>query len=209
MLERIFFPRTRNCALIAVYGRTTSARPPFLSFNAELSLMDQQINRNIIPTFYRVLQEQEQQKQIANAQELRNAFNLLITAAHPRGPYFMGSEISFVDIQAAPWVLRLRRVLKPYRGWPDSEEGSRFASWVTAIETNEHVRSTTSTDKLYLDSYQRYAGEYAYPYGISLTCMLTPGSCRGREPPEHVSGRRCYKFWTRSPINSCWGWEVA
>jgi glutathione S-transferase len=118
-----------------------------------------QINRNIVPNFYRVLQEQDQQKQIANAQELRNAFNQLMAAAHNHGPFFMGSQISFVDIQAAPWVLRLRRVLKPYRGWPDAEEGTRWAAWVNAIETNEHVRATTSTDALYLDSYERYAGE--------------------------------------------------
>lgn len=69
----------------------------------------------------------------------------------------MGSHMSFVDVQAAPWVLRLRRVLKPYRGWLDAEEGSRFASWVNAIDSNEHVRATTSTDELYLDSYERYA----------------------------------------------------
>ncbi|CAI7637232.1 unnamed protein product [Penicillium pancosmium] len=124
---------------------------------AHCRLWADHINRNIVPNFYRVLQEQDPQKQVENAQELQDAFNLLITAAHPSGPFFMGTQISFVDIQAAPWVIRLARVLKPYRGWPDPEGGSRWASWVTAIETNEHVLATTSTDELYLDSYQRYA----------------------------------------------------
>lgn len=118
-----------------------------------------QINRHIVPNFYRILQEQDQEKQISNAQELRDAFTKLINATHPQGPFFLGPEISFVDIQVAPWILRLRRVLKPYRGWPDPEEGSRWASWVNAIEDNEHVRATTSTDELYLDSYERYARE--------------------------------------------------
>lgn len=118
-----------------------------------------QINRHIVPNFYRVLQEQDQEKQISNAQELRDAFTKLINATHPQGPFFLGPEISFVDIQVAPWILRLRRVLKPYRGWPDPEEGSRWASWVNAIEDNKHVRATTSTDELYLDSYERYARE--------------------------------------------------
>lgn len=137
-------------------GRPCQQPSSLLSLNVADS---PQINRNIVPNFYRVLQEQDQEKQIEKAQELRNAFNQLIAAAHTRGPFFMGSQISFVDIQAAPWVLRLRRVLKPYRGWPDAEEGTRWASWVNAIETNEHVRATTSTDELYLDSYERYAGE--------------------------------------------------
>ncbi|KAJ6108325.1 hypothetical protein N7523_009648 [Penicillium sp. IBT 18751x] len=124
---------------------------------AHCRLWADHINRNIIPNFYRVLQEQDQQKQIAHAQELRNTFNQLMAAADARGPYFMGSQISFVDVQAAPWVLRLSRVLKPYRGWPDAEEGTRWGSWVNALESNEHVGATTSTDQLYFDSYERYA----------------------------------------------------
>ena len=67
--------------------------------------------------------------------------------------------MSFVDVQIAPWLLRLGRVLKPYRGWPDAVEGTRFAKWVNAVENNVNVRATTSTDELYLDSYERYAGK--------------------------------------------------
>lgn len=141
-----------------------------------------------MPNFYRVLQEQDQQKQIANAQELRNAFDQLIAAAHPRGPFFMGSQMSFVDIQAAPWFLRLRRVLEPYRGWPEPEEGSRFGAWINAIDSNEHVRATTSTDELYLDSYERYARECLG----SVARLHNADIDRDRESPEHVSGRECH-----------------
>ncbi|GES61650.1 glutathione transferase [Aspergillus terreus] len=115
------------------------------------------INRHIVPNFYRLLQEQNEQKQIANARELGDAFNSLVAAADPEGPYFLGSNLSFVDVQVAPWIIRLNRVLKPYRGWPKPEPGSRWAAWVDAIEANEHVQATTSTDELYLDSYERYA----------------------------------------------------
>lgn len=120
-------------------------------------LLISQINRHVVPNFYRVLQEQDQQKQIANAQELQSRFNQLITAAHANGPFFLGPNISLVDVQVAPWILRLSRVLKPYRGWPDAEKGSRWAAWVNAIEANQHIKATTSTDQLYMDSYERYA----------------------------------------------------
>lgn len=56
-------------------------------------------------------------------------------------------------------MLRLSRVLKPYRGWPDPEVGSRWESWVNAVEGDEFVKGTTSEDGLYLDSYERYAGK--------------------------------------------------
>ena len=52
----------------------------------------------------------------------------------------------------------MKKVLKPYRGWPDPEEGSRWGKWVDAVENDVDVKATTSTDDLYLDSYERYAG---------------------------------------------------
>lgn len=52
----------------------------------------------------------------------------------------------------------MRRVLAPYRGWPEPEEGTRWAKWVDAVERHEAVKATTSGDELYLDSYERYAG---------------------------------------------------
>ncbi|KAJ5606184.1 Glutathione S-transferase/chloride channel C-terminal [Penicillium lagena] len=135
----------------------TALLPSDAKLRAHCRLWADHINRHIVPTFYRVLQEQDQEKQIAHVQELHDAIHRLIEVAHPRGPFFLGPELSFVDVQAAPWILRLSRVLKPYRGWPDAEEGTRWASWVNALETNEHVQATTSTDELYLDSYKRYA----------------------------------------------------
>ncbi|KKK25092.1 hypothetical protein ARAM_004566 [Aspergillus rambellii] len=136
--------------------------PPLLpqgdaKLRAHCRLWTDFINRHIVPNFYRLLQEQDQRKQIANAQELHDAFNTLVAAADTQGPFFLGPDISFVDVQVAPWMVRLSRVLKPYRGWPEPEPGSRWAAWVDALEANEHIQATTSTDDLYLDSYERYA----------------------------------------------------
>ncbi|KAJ5496122.1 hypothetical protein N7539_001238 [Penicillium diatomitis] len=124
---------------------------------AHCRLWADHINRNVVPGFYRLLQEQDPDKQVEHAMELRKAFDTLIKAADAKGPFFLGPDISFVDVQAAPWVIRLRRVMKPYRGWPDAEDGTRWAEWVNAIDSNKHVQATTSTDELYLDSYARYA----------------------------------------------------
>ncbi|EEH08085.1 conserved hypothetical protein [Histoplasma capsulatum G186AR] len=126
---------------------------------AHCRLWADHVNRHIIPTFYRLLQEQDGQKQITHSEELKAEINKLVNASHVHGPFFLGPTISFVDIQFAPWMLRLSRVLKPYRGWPDPERGSRWEAWVDAVEGDEHVRATTSSDELYLDSYERYAGE--------------------------------------------------
>ncbi|GME25496.1 putative glutathione transferase [Neofusicoccum parvum] len=126
---------------------------------ADSRLWSDHINRHLIPGFYRFLQEQDSSKQVQYAEELKTQISKLVDAADKEGPFFLGKEISFVDIQMAPWVIRLNRVLKPYRAWPDPEAGSRWGKWVDAIEKDVHVQATTSTDELYLDSYERYAGE--------------------------------------------------
>ncbi|KAI4179506.1 MAG: hypothetical protein L6R41_007807 [Letrouitia leprolyta] len=125
---------------------------------AHCRLWADHVTRKVIPAFYAYLQAQEVPKQVENATKLQNEIFTLIGAAHPSGPYFLGTEMSYVDVQFAPWVIRMRKVLTPYRGWPQPEAGSRWASWVDAIENNPHVKATTSTDDLYIDSYERYAG---------------------------------------------------
>ena len=124
---------------------------------ADSRLWSDHINRHIIPLFYKYLQAQESQDQINFAGELTEQIGKLVSAADSTGPYFLGSEMTFVDVQIAPWVVRLQKVLGPYRGWPEPEPGSRWEKWVRAIESNDAVKNTTSDDQLYLDSYERYA----------------------------------------------------
>lgn len=115
------------------------------------------VNRHLIPLFYKLLQAQDTADQVQHAQELRDHIATLVSAAHASGPFFLGPQLSFVDVQIAPWVLRLKRVLGPYRAWPPPEQGSRWAKWVDAIEGDASVKATTSGDELYVESYERYA----------------------------------------------------
>lgn len=115
------------------------------------------------------MQLQEKPKQAAAAKDLQQEIETLVKAADPSGPFFAGAEMGYVDVFLAPWLLRLSRVLKPYRGWPDPEEGSRWSKWVAAVEREECVINTTSGDELYLDSYERYAGmSKAFPFQLRL-----------------------------------------
>lgn len=115
------------------------------------------MNRHIIPSFYRLLQAQEIEKQVTATTELKTNVQTLVDAAHPEGPFFLGPDISAVDVHFAPYILRFRRVLSPYRGWPAPEEGSRWKKWCDAIELNESVKATVSGDEVYIESYERYA----------------------------------------------------
>ncbi|KAL8765266.1 MAG: hypothetical protein Q9194_006626 [Teloschistes cf. exilis] len=162
----LYSRRIPNCGLTAGYGPITyvnlafyqrAMNLPFPSIIIGLTCANLKINRNITPTFYAYLQAQEIPKQLEHAAHLQTEISKLIDAAHPSGPFFLGPELSFVDVQFAPWIVRMRKVLTPYRGWPLPEQGSRWAAWVEAIEGHRSVRETTSGDELYLDSYERYA----------------------------------------------------
>lgn len=129
--------------------------------------------------------------------ELKAEIAKLVDVAHPSGPFFLGLQISFVDIQMAPWVVRMRKVLKPYRGWPDPEPGSRWASWVDAIEKDPGVRATTSADDLYIDSYERYAGESSRCQSSAVGVLIDKLI---RESARHQSACNCGKCRPRSAI---------
>ncbi|KAF1911763.1 hypothetical protein BDU57DRAFT_460588 [Ampelomyces quisqualis] len=152
---------THESTVIMEYLEDLNTGPALLPADAQSRatqrLWTDHVNRNIIPLFYKLLQAQEQHEQVSHAAELRNQIAKLVDAADATGPFFVGAHMSFVDVQIAPWVVRLRRVLGPYRGWPAAEEGSRWATWIRAIEDEQSVRMTTSSDELYLDSYERYA----------------------------------------------------
>ena len=131
--------------------------PASAQLRAKARLWSDHINRHLIPAFYRLLQSQYSAAQTSAASELRDQIQKLVDAADPEGPFFAGKEMGMVDVQLAPWLLRFSRVLKPYRGWPDPEEGSRWGKWVDAVEREEAVKRTVSGPEVYIDSYERYA----------------------------------------------------
>jgi glutathione S-transferase len=152
---------TYESTVIMEYLEDLQTGPALMPSNpqtrATCRLWTDHINRHIVPTFYRLLQAQDPNDQVTHATSLRTEISKLVDAADSTGPFFLGSHFGFVDVQMAPWVVRLKKVLGPYRGWPEPEEGSRWKTWVEAIEGEESVRKTTSDDGLYLDSYERYA----------------------------------------------------
>ncbi|TAQ87910.1 hypothetical protein B7494_g3753 [Chlorociboria aeruginascens] len=138
-------------------GVGTRFLPQDSRLKATCRLWADHINRHIVPAFYQLLQAQEFSKQLEYTKKLHDQIAKLVEARDSRGPFFLGPNLSYVDIQIAPWMLRFSRVLKQYRGFPDPPPGSRLEQWMQAIEDNEHIKNTTSLDELYTDSYERYA----------------------------------------------------
>jgi len=152
--------------------------------NAELRahcrLWTDHINRKILPSFYSLLltpppehdlgtsdgdikmdlDGRSQAKAATAAQHsmlvatLQKNITSLVNASHASGPFFLGNEISYVDVNFAPWIIRLSRVLSYYRNFPRPEIGTRWRQWVDAIEADERVKRTVSDENSYHGVYR-------------------------------------------------------
>ena len=119
------------------------------------------INRKILPAFYALLltpptsprpPDNDQHTMLVTT--LQNAITLLVNASHATGPFFLGPEISYVDVAFAPWIIRLDRVLAYYRHFPRPEVGTRWQMWADAIDSDDRVRRTVSDDNSYHGVYR-------------------------------------------------------
>lgn len=167
--------------------------PPDPKSRADSRVWADHISRDIVPALYRYLQEPDSGKRSTFAEELKAEIDKLVTAASPNGPFFLGSSLSFVDVHVAPWLLRFRRMLKPYRGWPDPEPGSRLAKWITAVEADEYVKATTNDDDAYLESFEKFEGEPNLTYWCANTFVDMRGRKSSRSCPygrERGLGKR-------------------
>ncbi|KAK4943872.1 hypothetical protein LTR10_016588 [Elasticomyces elasticus] len=149
---------------------------------AHCRLWTDHINRKILPSFYSLLltppphhhqqrggpdidgdldmNGQAQARAASAAQHemliatLQKNITSLVNASHATGPFFLGSEIGFVDVMFAPWIIRLSRVLSYYRNFPRPEVGTRWRQWVDAIEADDRVRRTVSDENSYHGIYR-------------------------------------------------------
>lgn len=86
-----------------------------------------------------------------------------VEAMDENGPYFLGNDISLVDIIFAPCAVRFW-VFDHFKGGLDLPKGGpwdRWAKWLAAVGERESVVNTTSDREHYLPIYQRYADDTA------------------------------------------------
>ncbi|TDZ27821.1 Non-reducing end alpha-L-arabinofuranosidase BoGH43A [Colletotrichum spinosum] len=127
------------------------------------------INSRIVPAFYKFIQHTPEKEY--TIQQARDEFlghiKTLAKELAPEGPWFLGQDLSLVDIVLAPWAMRLFLIdhYKP-GGLGLPEEGAagddenvwrRWRQWYKAIEERRSVQDTLSDREAYIEVYQRYA----------------------------------------------------
>jgi len=120
-------------------------------------------NSRIIPSFYRYLQAQEKENQEKGKNELLGHLATFRDAMNPEGQFFMGSDLTIVDIALIPFALRFDSVFKHYRQFevPKTEQWTRFHTWLEAVKNRPSVSKTCSNEDKLLQVYERYANNTA------------------------------------------------
>ncbi|OAQ74890.1 glutathione-S-transferase theta, GST [Purpureocillium lilacinum] len=146
------------------HGPSLLPKEPYEKARARLWI--DHISTRIIPAFYKLLQHTpEKPYSIEQARdELHGHIRAFTEQMDPTGPWFLGDQISLVDISLAPWAKRLWLIdhYKPGGlGIPKDGDNvwGRWKTWMDAVENRESVKATWSADERYLAAYKRYADD--------------------------------------------------
>ena len=109
--------------------------------------------------FYRVLLEQDRERRAAIAAEITRQLNFIEDeglAKRGPGPYFLGQELSLVDLDYYPHFERFA-VLTEYRGIEIPASCERLRAWFAAMEERASVKATRHSADYHVEAYKHYA----------------------------------------------------
>jgi len=116
-------------------------------------------NVKFVPTFYRVLLEQEPVRQQQLTDDVIAQLMLLESDGlrdKRDGPFWFGRKISLVDIAIYPHFERLG-VLASYRNIEIPPSCTKLLEWIAAMKERASSRKTAHDDAYHIQAYRRYA----------------------------------------------------
>lgn len=126
------------------------------------------VTSRVIPAFHRFLQYQSKSSDDPGLDKVRQDFlgqmKQFVQEMGTDGPFFLGKELSLIDLVFAPWALRLW-VFDHFKGGLNLPEGAawvqRYEEWLRVVEKRDSVINSTSEREHYLPIYQRYVDDKA------------------------------------------------
>ncbi|TVY54593.1 Glutathione S-transferase omega-1 [Lachnellula suecica] len=126
------------------------------------------VTSRILPAFHRFLQFQPNSASETGIEKVRADFleqmKQLVQEMDAEGRYFLGKELTLIDLMIAPWAVRLW-LFDHFKGGLNMPKGEpwveRFEKWRQVVEKRDSVVDSTSEKEHYLPIYQRYADDVA------------------------------------------------
>ena len=111
-------------------------------------------DQTLIPAFYKLLLEQDQDARSPKRQALRDA--LMEINGLIRGIWFAGDAFSLADLTVYPFIERFE-MLSHYRNAAIPEAADALNAWLARMRARPSVRSLMQADAFYIDAYRHYA----------------------------------------------------
>ena len=150
-------------AIINEYIEENFPEPPLMPADpygrARARIWIDYCNTRLIDAFYGLLSAKEPDRQAELGEKLTGILEYIEDAGLAvlgSDPYWLGAEVSLVDLAYWPFFERFAAVTH-YRGVGIPESCARLKAWLTAMEGRESVRKTRHPSAYYIDSYSRYA----------------------------------------------------
>ena len=115
-------------------------------------------NTKFIPTFYKLLLNQDPTQQQELSQELHNQLLFMESEGigSENGSYWFGKSLSLVDISFYPWFERWS-VIEHYRSFTLPSSCTRLKQWHSVMANRESVQAIAHQADFYIQQYIKYA----------------------------------------------------
>lgn len=114
----------------------------------------------LFATTSKLLHSQAEQPSMQELQELAEHLLFIesegLSKLSDRGPYWLGTELSLVDLTYYPWFEQLS-ALTHYRGFQMPSGLERLQRWRDAVASRESVQAIAKSQEFYIASYARFA----------------------------------------------------
>lgn len=120
-------------------------------------------NASFAPAFYKLLLADEAERRREVREELTRHLTFMEERGMARlseGPYWLGDEVTLVDLGYYPWFERFP-VLTHYRGVKIPAECPRLKAWVELMAERPSARATAHDEGYFMQAYRKYADDTA------------------------------------------------
>ena len=118
-------------------------------------------NTRFVPAFGALLRAQSETAVRETSAELSSVLHYIesegLAKAEYGGPFFLGEELSLVDLTFFPWFERWE-ALQHYRGLAIPSELRKLHAWHGAVRSIDTVKEQASPREFYIERYAQYAG---------------------------------------------------
>lgn len=116
-------------------------------------------NTRLAPAFAQLIRAETPDQEAEGRKVLNEVLSFIEREALPRsserGPYWLGAELSLVDLSFYPWFERLPAVDR-LRGFSIPAEHTRLRAWLEAVQARDAVRALQNPVDFYVERYARF-----------------------------------------------------